>query len=67
MSEIEIKPNGGNLVIVCAGGCGKTTEDVNPYEFWKGCIEQSPDPEERVPIWTCKECKEKQDKKAAGG
>lgn len=53
---------GGNLVIVCAGGCGKTTEEVNPYDFWNGKVEQSSDPAERVPIWTCKECKEKNER-----
>ena len=45
-----------DIVIVCKGGCGKTTEDVNHVDFWKGKVEDSPDPEERVPEWTCKDC-----------
>jgi hypothetical protein len=52
------------LVIFCAGGCGKTTDEVNPVEFWQGKVEISTDPEERVPIWTCKECMEKKIKAA---
>lgn len=50
---------GGNIVIVCAGGCGKTTEQVGPAEFWKGKIEPSDDPDCLVPVWTCKDCVEK--------
>lgn len=48
-----------SLVIVCSGGCGKTTEDVTPTEFWKGKVIQSTDPENLVPEWTCKECANK--------
>lgn len=61
--ESGIKRIEGNLVIFCAGGCGKTTDDVNQVEFWQGKVERSPDPEERVPTWTCKECVEKQKSK----
>lgn len=46
----------GTIVIACANGCGKTTEDVNPHEFWEGKVLPSDVPEEMVPIWTCKEC-----------
>lgn len=56
---ITVGGTGEMLVIVCAGGCGKTTEDVNFIDFWKGEVKQSNDPEERVPVWTCKECVEK--------
>ena len=55
MSE-ELYPHFGTLVIVCAGSCGKTTEEVDNREFWEGEVRQAKDPEERVPIWTCKEC-----------
>ena len=44
------------IVIVCAGQCGKTTDDVSPYEFWKGELTQSNDPTCLVPVWTCREC-----------
>ncbi len=49
-------PAGGNLVIVCAGGCGKTTDQVSPTEFWAGEVKQAEDPGCLVPIWTCREC-----------
>lgn len=55
----ELMPAGGTLVLVCAGGCGKTTDQVGPREFWKGEVVQSPDPSCLVPVWTCRECKEK--------
>lgn len=57
--EVEKVRNQGTIVLVCAGGCGKTTEEVGPHEFWQGEVKQSPDPECLVPIWTCRECKEK--------
>ena len=47
------------LVLACQGGCGKTTDDVNPYEFWAGEVKQAKDPESLIPEWTCKECVEK--------
>jgi len=42
------------IIIVCSGGCGKTTENVNPVEFWAGRTEQVEGT--LVPKWTCKEC-----------
>lgn len=47
----------GNIVIVCKGGCGKTTDKVSPEYFWKGKVEQVDGT--LVPAWTCKECVEK--------
>lgn len=44
----------GNLIIACAGNCGKTTEDISPYEFWRGKVEQVGG--NLVPKWTCKDC-----------
>jgi len=44
----------GNIVIICSGGCGKTTNDVGPVEFWQGKVEQVEGT--LVPKWTCKEC-----------
>lgn len=46
----------GNLVINCAGGCGKTTDEVSPLEFWQGEVRRNDDPTCFVPIWTCREC-----------
>lgn len=46
----------GQIVIICKGGCGKTTDDVSFTEFWEGKIEQVD--ESMVPLWTCKECSE---------
>jgi hypothetical protein len=51
-----------NLIIVCAGGCGRTTEDINPYEFWRGEVKESTDPSNLVPKWTCRECVDKRRK-----
>ena len=44
----------GNIVIICHGGCGKTTDEVSPCEFWQGRVEQIEST--LVPIWTCKDC-----------
>ena len=61
MNEIEVK--NGNIIISCAGGCGKTSEEVSFVEFWKGKVEQDGDCYENwsgVPIWTCRECVERE-------
>ena len=49
------------LVLVCAGGCGKTTNDVSPYEFWVGKVERIEGT--LIPLWTCRDCKEPVKKK----
>ena len=59
----SVGPNWGHseeekmtIVINCQGGCGKTTDDVNNEEFWRGKVEQVEGT--MVPAWTCKECVE---------
>ena len=47
----------GTIVIVCKGGCGKSTDQVSNTEFWQGEVKQVD--ENLVPQWTCKECLEK--------
>jgi hypothetical protein len=49
-------------VLVCAGGCGMTTENINPYDFWRGELKDSSDPGCLIPVWTCPACKEKNKK-----
>ena len=50
----------GTIVIVCNGGCGKTSEQVSNFEFWRGEVKDAIDSDSRVPEWTCRECMEKQ-------
>lgn len=51
-----------NIVIVCHGGCGKTTDNVSPAEFWQGEVKQVE--YSLVPQWTCKECVAKRKREA---
>jgi len=44
------------LVIVCSGGCGKTTEGMT-YETMSGELKETE--EGQVPEWTCQECLDK--------
>lgn len=47
-------PEEPNLILVCSGGCGKTTEGMT-YETRSGEFEDSE--EEHIPVkWTCQEC-----------
>lgn len=54
------KLSSGFIVLVCAGGCGMTTEKIDPYEFWKGEVKEVSG--SMIPSWTCKDCLAKKKK-----